>query len=511
MTVRGRRRRVALAAFVLASAACGAEQGAPPSGDRVEASPAALEPSGLRRLTEPEYRATLVALLGESASGELGLPPAPRQRGFSRNAMSSVDVQSVVALHELVAKAAASAVRAGGIAELEACGAVIDRDCATRFIAEFGRRAFRRPLSSDEAERYLALFEAGAEGTEPLAGIELVVATLLESPELVYARALGENARDGVVRLTSHEIASELSFAIAARPPDAELAELAEGDALFDAEIREHEARRLLRQSETRFHYRRFVDEWLELDRLPRTAKDLAKYPDFLASRVEMAREAAEFVDRAMIEHDGAFSALVAGEAGGRRGLLELPAFLSVHAHPASSAPVLRGATVLRRVLCREFPTPEELGVEVTAPPPDATATTRERFEAHASDPSCAGCHAEIDPVGGLFEAFDAVGEMRGEDAGKPVDTAGSVTLDGIEQPLPGSGELAVALAGSEEARSCFARQVFRYLSARDDEPAERAFVDAARALAVSRRESLVELAVFYVSSERFVRRRSEP
>jgi hypothetical protein len=172
---------------------------------------------------------------------------------------------------------------------------------------------------------------------------------------------------------------------------------------------------------------------------------------------------------------------------------------------------VLRGVAVLTRVLCRDFPTPDALGLQVTAPPPDPTATTRARFEAHASDPACSGCHAVIDPVGGTFEGFDAVGDARSEDAGEAVDTAGSLELDGRELPLANSRELALALAESDEAAGCLARQMFRYLSGKGDELAELAFAEDAAKLPRTRRASLVELAVLYVASDRFVWRRSEP
>ncbi|HEX6764771.1 MAG TPA: DUF1592 domain-containing protein, partial [Polyangiaceae bacterium] len=351
------------AGVVAAGTACSVDTRDAPAAGSMRAPTAGLEARGIRRMSEPEYRATLASLLG-SVPAEPTLPPAPRQHGFSRNAGQIVDDFSATVLHELATSATRAAVRSGGVAELGECGEPVSRDCAARAVRAFGRRAFRRPLLDDEAARYLALYDAGAEMGDSLAGFELALATMLESPFLLYAQALGRQAdSSGAVRLTSHELASELSYAVAGGPPDAELSALADRGALFDARVREREARRLFRQSDTRFQYRRFVDEWLELDRLSLTAKDLGVYPDFVSRRSAMTRDAWDFVDRAMVESNGSLTALVAGEAGGRTGLLESPAFLAVHAHPASSAPVLRGVAVLTRVLCRDFPTPDELGI----------------------------------------------------------------------------------------------------------------------------------------------------
>ena len=54
--------------------------------------------------------------------------------------------------------------------------------------------------------------------------------------------------------------------------------------------------------------------------------------------------------------------------------------------------------------------------------------TIRERLKQHATDQTCASCHAKIDPLGFVLESFDPVGRWR-ESYGKelPIDTSGKL------------------------------------------------------------------------------------
>lgn len=524
--------KIARLVLSLALLACSAEPGASPASDAVPPPPEteALSARGVRRLTANEYVSTVRALLGvESTSG--AFPPDARQHGFTRNVAQIAEPVFVAAL-QASARDLARSVASERLDALAPCATQNSTACAEAFIAEFGARAFRRPLTADERERYRALYELASSGADFSAGIELVLAAMLQSPLLLYVSSLGQtDALPAVVRLAPHEIAAELSYAVAGAPPDADLLELATDGRLFSAEEREHQARRLLAQSDARFHYRRFVREWLGVDALSAIAKDARAYPDFPALRDAMVLELAEITDRTMVGENGALSALLAGGLGpapaalsafyadtpasepdrpGRAGVLQLAGFLALYAHPNESAPVLRGASVLRRVLCRELTPPAELDLNVVFPPPDPESSTRERFSAHVTDPACAGCHAAIDAVGFTFENFDAVGRARSIDAGRPIETHGSITLDGTERALSDSVDLAMALASSREAEDCFARQVFRYLSGHAGETEERAFVRDAASLPERGRGSLIELAVLYVTRDAFIFRRHE-
>ena len=51
----------------------------------------------------------------------------------------------------------------------------------------------------------------------------------------------------------------------------------------------------------------------------------------------------------------------------------------------------------------------------------------REQMEAHRVNPTCAACHARMDPIGFALENYDGVGRWRVEDAGTTIDASGKL------------------------------------------------------------------------------------
>jgi len=87
--------------------------------------------------------------------------------------------------------------------------------------------------------------------------------------------------------------------------------------------------------------------------------------------------------------------------------------------------------------------------------------TSREEYLATLGDPACAGCHANIDPLGFSLEHFDAAGMYRDVDDGLPVDSSGSyITPQGINLNFSSIADLAPALASCEVAR-CWSMRLF--------------------------------------------------
>ncbi|MCW3100395.1 MAG: Gluconolactonase, partial [Chthonomonadaceae bacterium] len=54
-------------------------------------------------------------------------------------------------------------------------------------------------------------------------------------------------------------------------------------------------------------------------------------------------------------------------------------------------------------------------------------ASLRQQLEAHRKNPTCASCHARMDPLGFGLENFDAVGAWRDSDGKFPIDASGSL------------------------------------------------------------------------------------
>jgi hypothetical protein len=335
-----------------------------------------------------------------------------------------------------------------------------------------------------------------------------------------------------VVELTGEQLASSLAYTVSGAPPDERLRTLASSGELRDGAARAREARRLLGQSETRHHFRRFVLEWLEVDQLEHTAKDPDRYPTYGAVKEHMISETASFVDEVMVHHHGSIRTLLDGgftsvdpvmaryygfssygprvslEQKGRRGVLQHASFLSAHAHEDSSSPVKRGDFILRKVLCRPTQRPRELDIEIVIPPPDPAHTTRQRFAQHGEDPNCAFCHQRIDGLGFAFENFDAAGRMRSQDNGKPVNNYGRIRLDDRRLAFDDSVQLSRLLAAEPLTSECIARHAFRYFSAQSDPEVEKTFLRLLGTVPRARRESLVDVVVAFVASDLFLKRR---
>lgn len=494
--------------------------------------PAAFLPARVRRLTNAEYDRTVTALLGVESHASQEFSEDIRQSGFTANAEQTVAGVFASQLQQAARGLAEQAV-AARLAELAPCSDPDPEACAARFIASFGRRAYRRPLQPDEQRALLDVYRSGTERDGYPGGIALLLETMLQSPHLLYLTELGSPRRSDaaprsgeVVHLDAYEQAASLAYLVTGGPPDEALLAAAERGELGAAE-RERHFWRLLGESSTRFHFRRFVREWLGMDRLAFLARDAELYPDYTRLRPLMVDETDRFVDEVLTREGASFTAFITSgfsvphpelaraygaqpgaeparfSSPDRVGILQQASFLVAHAHESESAPVLRGLAVLERVLCQRLPRPQELDIVVTRPEPDPGRTTRERYAVHAEAAACQNCHASLDGVGFLFENFDAMGMSRTEENGRPVVTRS--IYDGRE--FADSVELARWIAEQPAAKQCFARQALRWMLADTDAALETRFLGLVDTLPEAQRENLFELMALLVQSDLFVKR----
>jgi hypothetical protein len=185
-----------------------------------------------------------------------------------------------------------------------------------------------------------------------------------------------------------------------------------------------------------------------------------------------------------------------------RSGLLTTAAFMALTGASDGSLPPRRGAVILTKVLCRTLPPPPAV---IPRPQPVTPGlTTRQRFEQHSSNPCATACHTMIDPLGFAFENYDGIGQYRGTDNALPVNAQVSLSLDGKLQTVTDARGLATALAGSDEAQSCFSRQWFRYALGRLDTIDDTASVNGATASFKSAARDVRELLVGIATSRTF-------
>jgi hypothetical protein len=82
-------------------------------------------------------------------------------------------------------------------------------------------------------------------------------------------------------------------------------------------------------------------------------------------------------------------------------------------------------------------------------------------MEQHRANPTCANCHAKLDPLGFGLENFDGIGGWRAADNKLPIDAAG-VLPDGAK--FSGPAELRKVLVGKADLfRRCLAEKLLTF------------------------------------------------
>jgi hypothetical protein len=484
----------------------------------------------LRRLTRSQLDNTLRDLVGATGS-PAGVLAADEHIGpFTSNALVPITDLIVQQQGELAAKAAADAVTR--MATIAGCDLAADTGttCASQFVTSFGRKAYRRPLATDERDQYLTLYTTEKAAGSAQTAFQLVVETMLQSPFFVYHVDVGgATPTSAPVRLTSHELASRLSYFLWNTMPDQTLAALADADMLQDDAVLGAQVERMRADAKAADAIPAFHLQWLGLEELESADKDTRLYPTFNAALASAMRaETAAFTDHVVRRGDGRITTLLtasftfpqgplfqlygvaqpAGFTAGtqvaldpaqRGGILTQAAFLTAHAHRDQTSPVHRGIFVRENILCQPLQ-PPPADVNTTPPPPSSAATTRERFAAHEADARCAGCHRYIDPIGLAFENYDAIGAFRTQEGGVTIDASGEVVggAGSLAGKFVGAVELGKKLAASPDVSACLANQWFRFalgrMESNDDACSLQAMYDGLAASGGNIRELIVRM-----------------
>ena len=371
--------------------------------------------------------------------------------------------------------------------------------CLERFLSTFARRAWRRPLTAEERTNLTEAFTQGRT-TSFAEGIGAVVQVLLISPQFLYRVEQGRPVPGkSYLALTSHEVASRLSYLLWGTMPDAALMAAADSDKLSDPSAVRAQAERMLDDPRAAGMVARFADQWLRLEELGEVDKDVDLYPGFTADlRGPLREETQRLIDQVLWKGDSKLSTLltspttfvnqrlatfygmtgvtgdhyrpVPSDKQKRVGFLGHAGLLAVLGVPDDglTALVFRGAFVRERLLCQPIadPPPEAQSENPTFTP---TTTAREWSEARQAKPICGACHALMDPIGFGFENFDGSGAWRSTDRGKPVDSRGTLSGTDVDGDFSGVVDLAQRLSRSQVAADCMATQWFRYGYGREE------------------------------------------
>ena len=332
--------------------------------------------------------------------------------------------------------------------------------CAKKILSTLARRAYRRPVTDEDIQPLLSLYEVGRSKGGFEAGIELALRGILVSTEFLFRieRDPANVAPNTAYPISDLELASRLSFFLWSSIPDDELLDLAENGKLKDSAVLEQQVRRMLADFRSKALVENFAGQWLYLRNVPMVNPNRDLFPQFDENLQRAFRRETELFFGSMLREDRSVLGLLSADYTflnerlarhygvpdvygnrfrrvtlsdeGRRGLLGQGSILSVTSYPNRTSTVLRGKWVLDNLLGTpppEPPTDIEIPALQEKDQEGKAFTMRQAMEQHASNPACAGCHRLMDPIGFALENFDAIGQWRTTDGGNntPIDPSG--------------------------------------------------------------------------------------
>ncbi len=353
------------------------------------------------------------------------------------------------------------------------------RSYAREVLANFTRKAFRRPADDKVVERLSAIAESVylPSGKTFEQGIAQAMTAALSSPRFLFRVEAAEpgNADKAFAFVDDYSLASRLSFFLWSSMPDEELLRLAAA-----GELRKNlkaQVKRMVSDPRSEALSQNFAGQWLQVRDVESIALStrVILRKDGIQQRLELDRdlrlamrhETQQFFNYVFHENRSVLELLdsdytflnerlaqyygipdVKGaemrrvtlpKDSPRGGVLTHAAVLMVTSNPTRTSPVKRGLFILDNIL----------GTPAPPPPPDVPQleeaikefkgkepTVRQLLEIHRSKPLCNACHSRMDPLGLGLENFNALGMWRDKENGQPIDAAGKLltgeTFDGL-------------------------------------------------------------------------------
>ncbi len=408
------------------------------------------------------------------------------------------------------------------------------REAAREIVARFATRAFRRPVTPEEVERCLALYDAAEKAGQRFElRVRAALFRVLVSPHFLFRV---ERDPLGLPPGTTYpvgeyELASRLSYFLWNTMPDDELLALAAKGQLrpnLEAQVR-----RMLRDPKSRSFLHGFAEQWLTLRKLELASPDPTLFPTFTpALREAMVTESLLFFE-ALVRDDRSILDLIdadftfvneplarhygiAGVTGPefvrvrlpaeRRGVLTHAGILTLSSNATRTSPVKRGKFVLEQILnTPPPPPPPELDIPELEDQKELKGTLRQMMEQHREKAVCASCHQKMDPIGFAFENFDAVGAWREKDGSVKIDASG-VLPDGRTIDGP-AGLRAVLRVDRAAFLRCVAEKMLTYALGRGLEAYDRRAVNAIVDATGRQNDRFSALLIAIVQSDPFQKR----
>ncbi|EKK01437.1 protein containing planctomycete cytochrome C domain protein [Rhodopirellula baltica SH28] len=308
----------------------------------------------------------------------------------------------------------------------------------------FGQRAYRRTLEQADRDRIESIYKKRlSEDATPRQAALDTLKMILCSPSFLY---LSEITPEDETLLRPFDLASRLSYALWAAPPDEELFEEAKSGRLTESDVLKKQIERMLQSDRSNEFVNGFLDSWLNLRDIGNLPPPRKAVPDYYAENLpESMKQETRLFFRHLLDENGpvtdlldadysfvdkklaklyrlpekdtmrladGFQRVSLDENRQRGGVLGMAGVLTVSANGVDTSPVTRGVWVLENILGTPPPPPPDEVPSIDANVSGST-TIRERLSKHSQDKTCAVCHRSIDPLGYALETFDPIGRWR--------------------------------------------------------------------------------------------------
>ena len=316
-----------------------------------------------------------------------------------------------------------------------------ERPCAEKIVSNLAQHAFRRPVNDEDIAPLMTFYDRVSKTDGFEAGVRESLAAILASPQFLYRAeaAVDQGARE----LNDLELASRLSFFLWSSLPDDELLTLAEKNELSKPDVLAAQVHRMMADPKAISLTKDFAFQWLNVAKMdnivpsaalfsyasgvydPRPAfkKELELFMDSIlrsdrpvtdlltADYTYLNEQVALIYGMEDVRGNG-FHRVVLKDPN-RFGLLGKGAVLMLTANPNRTAPVLRGAWIMERILGTPPVAPPKGVPDLSEAAKGKPATIRQQTEMHRRNPTCSSCHAVMDPLGFALENFNTVGAYR--------------------------------------------------------------------------------------------------
>lgn len=358
-------------------------------------------------------------------------------------------------------------------------------EASRRVFTAFLPKAYRRAVDAAEIESVVKICEAAQnEGFNYLESLQFGLQGILASPKFLFR----SEKLDPALGLDDYSIANRLSYFLWSSMPDEELMNLAAAGELRHPDVLRLQVNRMLEHPKSIALVQGFFGQWLGLRNLNKIEIDKKQFTlwnnrlrDAMIRETElfchhvlqhgsvdelttanysfMNPRMADFYGVSFADTDPADLYLSSSRRNSdqskrsgsferedewirvelpknRQGILTQAAVLALTSNPSRTSPVKRGKWILENMLGDPPPSAPPNVPSLEQAKANEKASLREQLEVHRSNPSCAGCHKIMDPIGLGLENFDAIGRWRDQEGDKSIDAQGEL-VDGSKFTSP--------------------------------------------------------------------------